>query len=350
MKRWWTTMVLAVLAVSGTLVHGQITGTVTFAGEVPQPRLIDMSKDPYCASAHANNPATMETMVVGASGGLANVVLYVSQGLPAGVGVPSQPVQFDQRGCQFVRHVAAIDAGQTMRLMNSDQTSHNIHPAPTKNAEWNKSQPPGAPPIEVSWANEDVIPVKCNIHPWMRSYIVVVRGPYAVTDDGGSFSLDGIPPGNYTLTAWHESYGAQTQTVAVNAGQPGVVNFTFPAGAEAVAPAPSPTRSNAAPQCTAVDQMVQVDDSSGVAASGGPGHCKGEADYWLTNSSTQAIDCAFIFHKNGKYDPNSVLISTLAPGQGKISTCGADTGEMQFRCFSHAQNTAAQCTAKVQWQ
>ena len=117
-----------------------------------------------------------------------------------------------------------------MKIVNADQTSHNIYPQATKNPAWNKSQLPGAPPLDVTWTNEEIaIPVKCNVHPWMHAYIVVVKGPYGVSDDSGSFKLDNVPPGNYTLTAWHETYGTQTQNVTVAAGKPAAVNFTFKA-------------------------------------------------------------------------------------------------------------------------
>jgi plastocyanin len=209
---------------------GQIAGTVKLDGTAPHQRPIDMAKDPSCAAFHKDKPVTTENVVAGANGGLANVVVYISQGLTGNEAVSTQPVQLDQKGCQYVPHVVAVDAGQHMKILNSDQTLHNIHPQTTKNSEWNKSQLVGAPPLDVTWTNEEVaIPVKCNVHPWMLAYIVVVKGPYGVSDDSGSFKLDNVPPGAYTLTAWHETYGTQTQNVTVAAGKPATVSFTFKA-------------------------------------------------------------------------------------------------------------------------
>jgi len=209
---------------------GQVTGTVKLDGTAPHQRPIDMSKDPSCAAAHKDKPVTTENVVTGANGGLANVVVYVSQGLTGNEAPLSQPVQIEQKGCQYLPHVVAVDVGQHMKILNSDQALHNIHPQATKNAAWNKSQMPGGPPLDVTWANEEIgIPVKCNIHPWMHAYIVVVKGPTGVSDESGSFKLDNVPPGTYTLTAWHETYGTQTQTLTVTAGQPATVSFTFKA-------------------------------------------------------------------------------------------------------------------------
>ena len=198
-------------------------------------RGIDMSKDPYCVQQHANSPVTMETVVVGSGGGLENVVLYISEGLPANLAssVPSDVPVFDQKGCMYTPHVLAMDVNQKFQVKTSDQTTHNIHPLPdptTGNIPWNKSQPPGAPPIEAAWKAEEVaIPVKCNIHPWMHGYHVVVKGPFAMTDVSGNFTIKGLPPGNYTVSAWHETYGTQTQKVTVAAGKPATANFTFTA-------------------------------------------------------------------------------------------------------------------------
>jgi hypothetical protein len=124
----------------------------------------------------------------------------------------------------------ALNPNQHFKVTNSDQTSHNIHPQPTKNSEWNKSQPPGAPPFDIAWTNEEIaIPVKCNIHPWMHGYFVVVKGPYATTDEKGSYTIENVPAGNYTVTAWQEEYGKQTAKVTVAAGKPGTADFTFKA-------------------------------------------------------------------------------------------------------------------------
>lgn len=211
--------------------EGKITGTIKLDGTAPHQKPIDMSKEPTCAAQHAT-PITTETVVAGPNGGVANVVVYISEGLSAAAAseVASQPLAIEQKGCQYLPHVLAIDVNQHMKVVNDDQTSHNIHPLPKNNHEWNKSQPAGSPPFDVTWEAEEVaVPVKCNIHPWMRGYIVVVKGPYGVSDNNGSFTVSNVPPGNYTVTAWQETYGTQTQKVTVAGGKPAMADFTFKA-------------------------------------------------------------------------------------------------------------------------
>jgi hypothetical protein len=215
--------------------EGKITGTIKLDGTPPHQKPIDMSKEPSCQQQHAGHPITTETVVTGPNGALQFVVVYISEGLSgaAANAVPSQTPDFNQKGCQYIPHVLALDSNQHFKVVNSDQTSHNIHPMPKPNGpnhEWNKSQPPGSPPFDVAWTGEEVaIPVKCNIHPWMHGYMAVVKGPYGVSDNNGTFTIDGVPPGNYTLTAWQEIYGTQTQKVAVAAGKPATADFTFKA-------------------------------------------------------------------------------------------------------------------------
>ncbi|MGB9233585.1 MAG: hypothetical protein WCC04_04165, partial [Terriglobales bacterium] len=154
--------------------RGQISGTVKLEGEVPHQKLIDMSKDPSCAQTRGATQAMTESVVAGANGGLANVVLFISQGLSGTEPPSSQSVTLEQKGCQYVPHVVAVNPGQRMTVTNDDKTIHNIHPDPRRgggNSGWNESQMMGSAPIEVTWANEEVaIPVKCNVHPWMRAY------------------------------------------------------------------------------------------------------------------------------------------------------------------------------------
>ena len=214
--------------------QGKITGTVKLDGTAPHMKGIDMSKDPYCVKQHESNPAKLENVVVGSGGGLANVVLYISEGLSAteGSAVPSDQPTFDQKGCQYTPHVIALHTGQELQVVNADQTSHNIHPLAKVNREWNKSQPPGSPPIQEKFDSPEFISVKCNIHPWMHGWFAVLKTNHsAITAENGAFSLPNLPPGKYTITAWHEDYGTQTQEVTITGNESKAIDFSFKAKA-----------------------------------------------------------------------------------------------------------------------
>lgn len=213
---------------------GSITGTVKLNGTAPHMKGIDMSKDPYCVKQHENSPAKLENVVVGSNGGLQNVVLYISEGLSGSeaTAVPSEKPKVDQHGCMYVPHVVAMDVNQEYEVTTSDQTTHNIHPLPAPgsgNIGWNKSQPAGAPPIVTSWKAPEAISVKCNIHPWMHGWHVVVKGPYAVTDENGNYTIKNVPAGSYTVRAWQEEYGTQEAKVTVAAGQAAKADIAFTA-------------------------------------------------------------------------------------------------------------------------
>jgi plastocyanin len=194
-----------------------------------------MAAEPTCARVHAT-PVTTQNVLAGADGALQNVVVYLKGDFSQyAFEAASSPVMLDQRGCLYTPHVIALRAGQPIHVTNSDQTTHNIHPVPVNNREWNESQPPGASPIMQSFAREEVaVPVKCNVHPWMQSYVAVLSHPYfQVTGADGSFSLRNVPPGTYTLTAWHEMYGANEQSVTVGASEAKSINVSFRAAGAA---------------------------------------------------------------------------------------------------------------------
>ena len=206
-----------------------LTGTVKFDGPAPKRAVLSMAKEPTCAAIH-KTPALAEDVVVGPDGGLENVVIYISEGLPDMVwDAPPTPVVLSQDGCAYSPHVVALQTNQKLRIVNGDKTSHNIHPMPSGNAEWNKSQPPGVPPFEESFARQEIgIPVKCNVHSWMRAYIAVLRHPYfSVSNEKGSFQIKNLPPGNYTITAWHEKLGTATQKITAAAGESKAIQFVF---------------------------------------------------------------------------------------------------------------------------
>jgi plastocyanin len=222
---------LILLVCSSLMFAGTVNGKVTYTGTPARQKPIDMGKEPSCAKQHAT-PVTNETVVTGPNNALANVVVYVSSGAPDEGQVPAQAVTFDQKGCQYLPHVLPVHVNQEIKITNGDQTSHNIHPLATVNREWNKSQPPGSPPIVEKYAREEFISVKCNVHPWMHGYFAVLKtNHYDVSKGGGEFKLPDLPPGKYTITAWHEDYGTQTADVTITGNETKDVNFTFKAKA-----------------------------------------------------------------------------------------------------------------------
>ncbi len=205
-----------------------VRGTVKFEGVLPKSAHINMAADPSCSKLHPGGVGS-DDLVADANGGLENVIVFVSQGLDGRTfQPPAQPVVIEQKGCMYVPHVVAMRANQMLEVVNRDNTVHNIHPMPANNREWNKAQSPGAP-IEETFTREEIaIPVRCNVHPWMRSYIAVFKHPYfAVTGKDGSFDLKDLPPGTYTLEAWHEKLGTATQKVTIGANQVKSVDFVF---------------------------------------------------------------------------------------------------------------------------
>ena len=220
--------VLACLETAGNPMpgNGSVSGKVTYEGTPAKPKVIDMAKEPSCAKQHVTPPTT-ESVVTGPNNSLENVVVYVSAGV-VDEAPPGQAAKFEQKGCQYVPHVLAFQVNQTLEIVNDDQTSHNIHPLPRINREWNKSQPAGSAPDTEKYDKPEFILVKCNIHPWMRGHFAVLKNShYAITGGDGEFKLPNLPPGKYTVSAWHESYGEQSQDVNISGSETQTVNFSF---------------------------------------------------------------------------------------------------------------------------
>jgi Carboxypeptidase regulatory-like domain len=195
--------------------EGNITGVISFNGAAPAPRKLDLSQDSACQNM---GEAFADDVIVN-DGKLQNVFVYVKSGLPrASFEIPATDVTLDQKGCKYVPRVLGIQTGQPLKIANSDPTDHNIHPAPKINKEWNQSQLAGQGPIMRKFAKEEaLIQIKCNKHPWMTAWLGVLSHPfYAVSGADGSFTIKGLPPGDYELEAWHEKYGARTVKVTVN--------------------------------------------------------------------------------------------------------------------------------------
>jgi hypothetical protein len=212
---------------------GSVSGVIKFDGTLARMRPINMAAEPACAKEHAGHPAMTEEAVAGSDGTLQNVIVYLKGDFSQyAFSTPQTPVALDQKGCQYHPHVLALMADQEFDVINSDPVTHNIHPLPMDNREWNQSQPPGSSPIHQDFARPEVaIPVKCNIHPWMKAYIGVFSNPYyQVTGEDGSFDIKNVPPGTYTVSAWHEQYGTAEQTVTIGPKESKNITITFKAG------------------------------------------------------------------------------------------------------------------------
>ena len=213
---------------------GDINGTVVLEGAAPKNEPIKMSAEPYCQKVNTT-PQFQETYTVGGDGKtLGNVFVYVKDGLGNYIyDPPSGSATIDQKNCRYHPHVFGMRVGQTLEILNSDMTLHNIHATPKGNSEFNTGQPMQGMKTEHKFNTKEImVPFKCDVHGWMNAYVGVLDHPYfATSDDGGKFSLKGVPPGTYTIEAWHERLGTQTASVTLGAKETKDVSFTFKAPA-----------------------------------------------------------------------------------------------------------------------
>ena len=210
---------------------GSITGNAVLEGTAPEQKAIQMNADPVCAKLHTS-PVMTEFVVANADGALANVFVYVKDGLGGRkFPTPSEPVVLDQNGCTYHPHVFGIMVGQELSVVNSDDTLHNIHAMPEKNPQFNIGQPiKGLTTKKKFEIPEVMVPFKCDVHKWMNSYAGVLDHPYyGVTGTTGSFEIGDLPPGDYVVEAWHEKLGTQTQNVTVGEKETKEISFTFKA-------------------------------------------------------------------------------------------------------------------------
>lgn len=236
MRRIGNTRYLSAGIVAATLWAGpsfaasSVTGTVTYEGKVPNLAPIAMNADPVCAKKHSS-PVPNEMLVLGPGNAMGNIMVWVSKGLPAGktYPAPKTPVVLDQNGCQYKPHVMGIQVGQPYKILNSDGVLHNIHALPKINKGWNQAMPPTVKEATKSFDKpEDMFQIKCDVHPWMNAYVAVFTNPfYSVTASNGKYTISGLDPGTYTISAWHERLGVQTASVTVGAGESKTQNFKF---------------------------------------------------------------------------------------------------------------------------
>jgi hypothetical protein len=205
-----------------------LTGTIKLAAAAPAMPNIQMNADPYCQSQHASAPAKDEEVVVGPGGELANVIVYIKNA-PAGA-ASTNPAVIDQHGCQYHPHVQVVEVNQPIQIKNSDATLHNIHAMPAVNSAFNEGQPVQGMVSTKKFDKPELTPfkIKCDVHGWMKSYMVVLPHSYhGVSGMDGKYTIGNLPPGSYTVVFWHEKYGSQEQNVTVGAKESKTVDASF---------------------------------------------------------------------------------------------------------------------------
>ena len=223
-----------VCAIAATAGAGSITGTVVYEGKVPALKPLAVAAEPMCAKKHPTVPNEM--LVLGSGNTMANVGVRVVSGLPAGKSypAPTTPVTMDQVGCQYVPHVIGLMVGQPLKVLNSDGVLHNVHALPKVNKPFNMAMPPTRKEATETFTKEEgMFVVKCDVHPWMQSYVGVFSHPFfAVTGADGKYTIKDLPAGTYEVEAWHERLGTQKTKVTVGASDTQTAAFKFspPAG------------------------------------------------------------------------------------------------------------------------
>jgi hypothetical protein len=203
-----------------------IAGTVTLSGRAPE-----MATIPNRPCHEGAKPLREETVVTDDSGHLQNVIVYLEDAPPAAPAQLLPYVLLDQVNCQYVPHVAALRAGQTLHVTTSDPTIHNVHGACTANEPFNFALVTMGQSHDLVFSQPELFPVRCDVHPWMKAYVQVFSHPwFAVTDKNGHFEIKDVPPGSYKLCAWQEKYGTLRQPVKIDDGKTVDASFTFQSG------------------------------------------------------------------------------------------------------------------------
>jgi plastocyanin len=217
----------------------RINGTINLTGTPAANAPIDMSEEATCAAKHTT-PPTAET-IVASNGKLQNVFVYIKDGLTGQYAAPAQAVTIDQNGCTYIPHVTGVQVGQTLEFKNSDGLLHNVKAVPANQPGFNISQPNNMSSPRTFNTAEVMVPIECNVHGWMKAYVGVLDHPYfAVSGADGTFSIQNLPAGTYTVEAWHEKLGTQTQQVTVAANETKDITFDFNAAATAMVPMGKP--------------------------------------------------------------------------------------------------------------
>jgi plastocyanin len=200
---------------------GSISGTVKFKGTAPAPKKLDVGKDKeVCGKTAKTDPSLIVD-----NGNLVNAVVTITD-IKKGKKIELKKVQLDQNGCEYHPHVLAFPAGSTIEVINPDGILHNVHSYSKVNTPFNQAQPKFKKTLEVKVEKPEAVEVKCDVHGWMHGWLVATETPYfAVTDKSGSFKLDNVPAGSYTVEVWHEKLGKSTQKVTVKAKEDAKVSF-----------------------------------------------------------------------------------------------------------------------------
>lgn len=207
-----------------------VSGTILLEGTPPAEEAINMSADPVCKNAQSG-PAMTERAVV-RDGRVQWAFVHVREGLEGKrFAVPETPVELDQVACRYTPHVVGVMVGQPFRMLNSDDTLHNVHAQCRNCRAFNVGLSVKGMSINRKFDKPEVmVPVKCDVHSWMQAFVGVTTHPYyAVSDAAGAWTIGNLPPGSYVLEAWHETFGTRTQSITVGAGETKTVDFTFKA-------------------------------------------------------------------------------------------------------------------------
>ena len=231
MKRIGTLGIVALICASLAAVPalaGNIVGKVTYAGTAPAPKTIPITKDKEVCS---REPHVDESLVVASDKGLANVVVYIKDAPNAPkMAVPAKAPELDQKSCKFHPHIQIIPAGGTLEVLNNDGILHNIHTYPKNNPPVNQAQPKFKTKMPIKFEKPDTIRLSCDVHTWMNGWLIVAPNAwYTVSSPDGTYKIENVAPGTYTVSFWQETLGTQTAQVTVAASGDAKADLTFPA-------------------------------------------------------------------------------------------------------------------------